>query len=352
MYFKVKKMILSLAYALLVLRFVFLIGDPRVFNLPIESGHALYSGMSGLIDATYLMTNLILIPVNWLFDFIFLMIPAFRTGWFPALPASEVTTLPGVFDWLALLSIGVVWVISPFIDSVYSAVRKALWNLFMEMSFTGKKHSIYQDTLKKRAKDLMKLNVEYRNLSQETSKLKDTVLTDELTQIYNRRFFHQKMEELFIQAKKEKTSLSLIMVDIDYFKNINDKYGHLIGDIILKEIAQEAQKTTPANSFVARFGGEEFAMIVPNRSIQAITMVANSLQKNISDLRFEVDSELQVTISQGVAHLDFANEIADALDEFNDFVRFSDDELYRAKLGGRNMICINDMSVASNPANT
>ncbi len=344
MYFKIKKIIFAIFYSLLVLRFLFLIGDPRVFHMDMELGHPIYSGMSGLIDATYLISNLVLIPVNWAFDFLFLMIPAFHTQWFPSLPASEISNLPGVFDWLALLSIIVVTLMNPVVDKVYTILRNMLWSIFVELSFTGKKHALYQDTLKKRAKDLMKLNVEYRNLSEETSQLKDTVITDDLTQIYNRRFFHQKMEELFTQAKKEQSTLTIVMMDIDYFKNINDKYGHLMGDTILKDLAQVLQNTTPANSFIARYGGEEFAMIIPDKKIKDVKTVANEIQENISQLCFHGAPELQVTISQGIAHLNFSKDIANALDEFNDFVRFADDELYRAKLGGRNMICINDMN--------
>ncbi len=351
-YFKIKKMTLITLSALLTLRFFFLIGDPRVFHLDMDQGLPLYSQMTGLIDVTYLITNLVLIPVNGLFDLIFLMIPAFHTAYFPALPASELTRYPGVFDWLALFSIGLVWLISPAMDQAYALSRNTLWKMFVEMSFAGKKHAIYQDTLKKRAKDLMKLNVEYRNLSKETSQLKDTVITDELTQIYNRRFFHQKMEELFLRAKQNKTPLSVIMMDIDYFKNINDKYGHLMGDTILRDIAMAIQKTTPSNAFLTRFGGEEFAMILPGHKIEKITAVTRTVQKGVASLTFEGAPELEVTISQGVAHLDFADELANALDEFNDFVRFADDELYRAKLAGRNTICLNHLKAAKDQVNT
>jgi len=336
--------------------------DPRVYQVAdITPGPLVevYRGAAGLVDLIYIVTNPVLMLLNWLTSVVFILVPALENPWFPAAPGVLVAQglggespllvtvmskiFVGVFDWLSLLAIVLIVMVSPSVDKAYEAVKNLVWYFIIEHSFTQKKQALYQEALLKRSRDLMKLNVEYRNLSHEASLLKDSVNTDGLTQVFNKRFFTECMTEVFAKAKEKEQPLGLLMVDIDHFKKLNDTYGHLFGDDVLREIAEVLKMVCPPSGYVCRFGGEEFAMIFPDLPFETVLSVAENIKTGLAGLTFEMDRSLQVSVSQGLVHLDFKQAFARALDEVDDFVKFADDELYRAKLEGRARICVNQL---------
>ncbi len=165
-------------------------------------------------------------------------------------------------------------------------------------------------------------------------KLQELSIHDALTKIYNRRYFTLRYLEEFQRAKKFNLNLSFLMIDIDYFKKINDNYGHLVGDAVLREVARLIKENTREIDFVARFGGEEFAAILLDTDKAGAIMVAERISSRISRERIKVfDETLSVTVSVGVASFPQNTLHSDVLMEI------SDKALYKAKLSGRNRVC-------------
>lgn len=163
--------------------------------------------------------------------------------------------------------------------------------------------------------------------------LAHVAMYDTLTDILSRRALLEQAEVERQRTKRYGRDLSLLMIDIDHFKKVNDTYGHLIGDIVLREVAQTLKKQTRRSDFVGRYGGEEFLIILPETSIEKALILAEKLRKQVSELTTPVDGQVlkDVTISIG------ATEYEDdpTIDEF---INRSDKWLYAAKQSGRNQV--------------
>ncbi len=160
---------------------------------------------------------------------------------------------------------------------------------------------------------------------------------DGLTEIPNRRQFDRILEKEWRRSQRSQTPLTLIMIDIDYFKNFNDSYGHTSGDDCLRVVAQTlASSVQRAADFVARYGGEEFAVILPETTLDSATAIAEQLRENVASLQLaHVSSQVAdyVTLSLGVATF-IPNDETSA----NNLVEMADRALYRAKRKGRNQV--------------
>jgi len=166
---------------------------------------------------------------------------------------------------------------------------------------------------------------------------------DELTQLYNRRYLFACIESELIKAKKMQTSLGYIMIDIDYFKQFNDKYGHQIGDIVLKEVGRIIEKECRKEDIVARYGGEEFSILLPSCDHKTIYHVAERIRKGVESSRIDTTrGPLNVTISLGGTVMeDFLINLSvsdvESVHKFmNLLIYFADSALYVAKDSGRN----------------
>ncbi len=159
-------------------------------------------------------------------------------------------------------------------------------------------------------------------------------VTDGLTQIPNKRLLLEYLEREFSRARRYSRNLSCVMFDIDHFKNINDEYGHLTGDFILKELAQLVARRIRKEEIFARYGGEEFAIVLPECKEVAAVEFAESIRSIVELHSFEFENNtIPVTISLGVG------QIGEAMAEPSDLLKVADQNLYKAKRAGRNQVC-------------
>ncbi len=158
---------------------------------------------------------------------------------------------------------------------------------------------------------------------------------DALTGIYNRRYIHDKLPMDLFSAALSKHFIAVIMVDIDYFKDVNDTYGHIAGDIVLKNLAEILQKGLMRESdWVARYGGEEFLVCLPGAKRDTALEIGERLRKSIEQhtIHFE-DYEINITASFGICYL-----IPDNAITMEEFIDRADKKLYEAKNNGRNRV--------------
>ncbi len=159
---------------------------------------------------------------------------------------------------------------------------------------------------------------------------------DPLTSVFNRRAFEQIMTHEHEKAVTVNQPYCILMLDVDHFKKINDTYGHPTGDIVLKTLAQRLSGQIRSNDIIARVGGEEFAIFVPEQNIGGGFLLAERLRKNVMGLSFEgVDPQLGITISIGISS-------ADPISDFTPQLVYlaADNALYQAKRNGRNRCII------------
>lgn len=176
------------------------------------------------------------------------------------------------------------------------------------------------------------------NLKKMTDLLEEQAMIDGLTCINNRRHFDEVLEQEWRLALRNKTPLSLIMTDIDFFKRYNDTYGHGQGDECLKKVASSlAHAIQRPTDIVARYGGEEFMALLPNTDTEGAYTVAESFRSHVESLQLpHINSEAApvVTVSVGVACITPNTSISS-----NDILKQADQKLYQAKAKGRNQVC-------------
>ncbi len=159
---------------------------------------------------------------------------------------------------------------------------------------------------------------------------------DVLTGAVNKRVFMHELERAISQAVRHRSPLSLLMLDLDHFKKVNDVYGHLAGDLVLREVGARLRHTAPPGALVARYGGEEFAVILPGTSVTHASSVAQSMRHAVGATPiFTVGHPIPITVSIGVAGLE---ELPQPTPK--DLLRIADAKLYRAKKQGRDRVVV------------
>jgi len=189
------------------------------------------------------------------------------------------------------------------------------------------------------ARELQVIRDLYKEKLKEIEVMKEEALllsyTDDLTGIYNHRFFIQQLTLEVERQKRYASLLSLLMIDIDYFKHYNDTNGHLAGDQVLKAIAFLIQRGVRQTDIVARYGGEEFAAILINAGRGKALEIAERVRKNVADTHIPNEGaqpNKNLTVSIGVA------TFSSSISTLTDLIREADHALYRAKKAGRNCI--------------
>ncbi|OQY99262.1 MAG: diguanylate cyclase [Candidatus Brocadia sp.] len=160
-------------------------------------------------------------------------------------------------------------------------------------------------------------------------------ITDSLTGAYNRRFFDEMLKKQIALAKRRNESLGLVIADLDHFKNINDTYGHVVGDQALQQIASIMKNSIRSSDVLARYGGEEFVIIMPSSDITNTLKKAEGIRQHIESFQFKMNSHaspIKITISIGVA------AFPDHGAEYETLIEAADLALYKAKKRGRNRV--------------
>lgn len=165
--------------------------------------------------------------------------------------------------------------------------------------------------------------------------------TDELTGLTNRRGFYERFEAEVERARRQKSEMTVALIDVDYFKRFNDTYGHLCGDLILKSLAELFALNVRKSDMVCRFGGEEFAILLPDTGLQAATDLLERVRAKVE--RMEVKGlngeTLKVTISAGVSSVSVAGQGDPGREVISESLAAADERLYLAKERGRNQVC-------------
>ena len=158
--------------------------------------------------------------------------------------------------------------------------------------------------------------------------------TDGLTELYNHRYFQEQMLQNIETSKRYGTEFSLILIDIDFFKKFNDKFGHQSGDAVLKQVAQTLKKNVRTTDIVCRYGGEEMSVILTNTKKEVAVQIAQKLCDAVAERIFDLanNQKEHVTISLGVAAYPQDGETS------QDVIECSDKGLYKAKENGRNQV--------------
>ncbi|XDD48596.1 GGDEF domain-containing protein (plasmid) [Leptospira sp. WS39.C2] len=165
--------------------------------------------------------------------------------------------------------------------------------------------------------------------------LRETAIRDVMTNLYNRRYMEERIEQEFQRCRRHKSNLSLAMIDIDKFKNVNDTYGHEVGDLVIKRLANELKSSFRKSDIISRFGGEEFVILFPETGIADACRILDKVRELVSKIEIKSDAndKFNFTFSGGVAGGDLS-----AFETNAELLRIADKNLYEAKSSGRNKI--------------
>ena len=162
-------------------------------------------------------------------------------------------------------------------------------------------------------------------------------ITDGLTEVANRRKLEEFLERELAGATRHQRPLSVAVIDADHFKSVNDNYGHIAGDFVLRKIAHVIQDVIRKDELLARYGGEEFVIVMPESTMEQSAMLAEKVRKLIEETKFTFeDHVIPVTVSVGVA------SHYPQLQDVDAFIQAADEALYRAKDTGRNKVCCHE----------
>ena len=171
-----------------------------------------------------------------------------------------------------------------------------------------------------------------QKLDDDYDAIEKLALTDSLTKISNRRGFFESSDELFKLTQRTKASLTLMILDIDFFKNVNDTYGHIVGDEILKHLVKNVKKVLRDSDILARFGGEEFIVLLPQTDISGALEVAEKIRSSVETNTYaNKEVTVPITISIGVSQCNEEREL-------KQLIQRADEALYVAKDTGRNKV--------------
>ena len=185
------------------------------------------------------------------------------------------------------------------------------------------------------ANTVVKFSIQDQLEEQYQRSIYESATRDGLTRIFNKKYFLDTLRKEFAYCLRHRVPLSMVMLDIDHFKKINDTYGHLAGDAVLKEVALTVRGRTRREDVFARFGGEEFALLLPEVDQKGAGHLAEKARKLVEKHEFVFDGEtIPVTLSAGVATVQKKTETPAEL------IRRADEKLYEAKTAGRNRVVV------------
>jgi diguanylate cyclase (GGDEF)-like protein len=266
-------------------------------------------------------------PVHWVVRHL----PLLHNPWFPHLELLGPTHSSATLSIVTLVAMVSYWGAFQYMSPSMSTLLKLLDNLIDEIQLYLNHRTSLE--LEKRVLELKLVSV-----SNEKHLLQLSVFMDELTHVYNKRFFVSSLDSLYDDQRRQSGSLALTMFDLDYFKQVNDVYGHLFGDEVLKQVALTLQQVAGPSGYCCRFGGEEFCLLMPAISQEASIVLVKKIQHAISELTFSEFPEVKVTVSAGHAHLSFSDNPQEIPPL--ELLKLADEQLYKAKEGGRNILFV------------
>jgi diguanylate cyclase (GGDEF)-like protein len=203
---------------------------------------------------------------------------------------------------------------------------------FLEMLRYDEEAAAQRDDERERQAELTQLVFEVREGRREAEQFRDMALRDALTGLYNRRFLEAQLSALEARARAEGMVLSLAVVDVDHFKQVNDTTSHLVGDQVLRQLARRMEGVVPATATVARLGGEEFVVVLPEADEGQAFKACERLRLEVRDHDWSELVDRTVTVSVGVA------TARDNQVDAHELMRRADENLYRAKRAGRDQV--------------
>ncbi len=206
------------------------------------------------------------------------------------------------------------------------------WFLFSEQLLPGGEILL-------QTKDITKQKIVEQHLNEHARRLTDLALTDELTQIANRRSFVASVQAEITRCSRQQCAMAFVLLDIDHFKNVNDSYGHQAGDEVLRQVARLVKNTLREYDTFGRIGGEEFGIFLAQTDRNTAVEVAERLRQQIADEKLRVEGrELHITLSAGIA-------LARGKTSFEQLYADADAALYQAKHSGRNKVVVAEYCV-------
>lgn len=185
-----------------------------------------------------------------------------------------------------------------------------------------------------------------QHLEKQNAELERLANTDYLTNLYNRRSFFHVAEEEYKDAMRNGDPISITLIDLDYFKQVNDTYGHLVGDRVLVHIAKLIRMHSRIRDVAARYGGEEFIILHPSIDKQDAYLIVDRIRKGVAETPFVLDGKkIDVTLSAGVVD----THMRTGCTQFDDMLKLADRALYRAKDAGRNQVVLFNEQVEKQP---
>lgn len=184
-------------------------------------------------------------------------------------------------------------------------------------------------------KNREEISAAHNSLLETNKKLHQISITDDLTGLYNRKHIIELLSQECVLAEQKNQPFSILMVDIDFFKKVNDTYGHQAGDAVLRQVSATLRSTVRKGDHIGRYGGEEFLIILPDRDIQSVSLTADRIRQRVEKELIPAGStKISVTISIGVSRYPDDGENIEAI------TRVADNALYQAKSDGRNRVMI------------
>lgn len=304
-----------------------------------------------IIDFIYNISDKLLYPVNFLLLKLQPLLPDSLGDYFPVMIFH---TNYGRLEWAGIISLGAYIIIGMILEHIIHVIseyelafinitkgsgnllkNKKLQQLKAESESQNKQHE-NGDTLKNVYNLIIKrLDREKTELVNKNILLEKALITDTLTGLKTRKYLNERLKHEFSNSKIRKTPLSVIMLDIDHFKDVNDKFGHQIGDMVLKDVSKIVLNSCKLNIFAARYGGEEITIICPKYKTTEAQKLAETIRKTIeTSLAYNNNVCSAITISAGVATFNGIETCKDP----EELVDMADIALYKAKAAGRNQV--------------
>lgn len=226
------------------------------------------------------------------------------------------------------------------VDEIGLSIHEQTRNIFPLFEIDLKAEDDYVRILETARQELIELTsdvlAKMLDLKHEIESLRKQVIRDGMTRLYNYQHFYELLHNEIYRAGRYGFDLSLIIADIDDFKAVNDTYGHVAGDLVIKAVADCFRESIRTSDQAARYGGEEFAAILPETSLQGALTVADRLRQMVADRKIvHAGKSIAVTMSVGVASVPQGEKIPE-----EKLVKQADQALYRAKKSGKNRVCV------------